>query len=213
MEDRQWNFNVFQFTAFFQKATYHGVWENGKGTEVVVWRAWCCYLANENRSLDFVFCYNQNFWILNSESMDFQLTIWLLKPSQSQIQFHCEAVNIEQRPGSHPMCHWLLPTLLRGSSMWLMKRSAPLTGEDPSLMHRYRIMWTEVCTTAPLELKCRATVTTDYGAATTEHELYILSTPLPHHTPHCTLYIVYYFLCVVFMCGVVSCVPSTRTWC
>ena len=40
-----------------------------------------------------------------------------------------QAVNLEQRPGSHPIAHWLLPTLLRGSSMWFMQRKAPLSGE------------------------------------------------------------------------------------
>ena len=40
-----------------------------------------------------------------------------------------EAVNIEQRPGSHPIMNYLCPTLLRGSSMWLIQKNVPLTGE------------------------------------------------------------------------------------
>lgn len=41
-----------------------------------------------------------------------------------------KAVNLEQRPGSHCIAGWLCPTLLRGSSMWLMKRESPLMGKD-----------------------------------------------------------------------------------
>ena len=41
-----------------------------------------------------------------------------------------EAANLEQRPGSHPMCHYYCPTLLRSSSMWLLKSGRPLTGKE-----------------------------------------------------------------------------------
>lgn len=41
-----------------------------------------------------------------------------------------EAVNLEQRPSSHPICGFLCPTLLRHSSMWLLSMDAPLTGEE-----------------------------------------------------------------------------------
>lgn len=40
------------------------------------------------------------------------------------------AVDLEQRPGSFPMANYLLPTLLRGSSMYLLQRGAPLSGQD-----------------------------------------------------------------------------------
>ena len=36
---------------------------------------------------------------------------------------------MEQRPGSHPMAGVFLPTLLRSSTMWLLKAEALLDGE------------------------------------------------------------------------------------
>ena len=36
---------------------------------------------------------------------------------------------MEQRPGSHPMAGVFLPTLLRSSTMWLLKEEALLDGE------------------------------------------------------------------------------------
>ena len=41
-----------------------------------------------------------------------------------------KAVNLEQRPGCRPIAGYLLPTLLRGSSMFLIKCERPLIGKD-----------------------------------------------------------------------------------
>lgn len=40
------------------------------------------------------------------------------------------AVNLEQRPHTFPTCNYLCPTLLRGASMWLLRKGVPLAGED-----------------------------------------------------------------------------------
>lgn len=56
----------------------------------------------------------------------FSRTLRLALPS---LLYSTEAVNMEQRPNTFPMANVLLPTLLRGASMWLMERGAPLTGE------------------------------------------------------------------------------------
>jgi len=47
-----------------------------------------------------------------------------------------EAVNLEQRPGSHPVAHYLMPTLLRASSMWLLQKGVSVAGEDCLVVNR-----------------------------------------------------------------------------
>ena len=41
-----------------------------------------------------------------------------------------EAVDLEQ-PGVAPLCHLYCPTLVRGSSMWLLRAGCPLAGKEP----------------------------------------------------------------------------------